>query len=140
MRTKIRLPLVVALALTLAACATTQIQKARQVSIDVHASLATVQDLEAALYASGWPQWTPEKHRAFNVQLVIALKAGRALNEAVRYTPVSGEAKADLVTLSNALEAMTAIVVDALPPGHRLVAAITTAKDLVLSILPLILE
>src|SRR5574341_621902 len=117
MRCRVRVPLALVLALNLMACASSQIQKARTVSVDVHAALAAVQDAEAALYTSGAiPAWTAEKHRAFNAELVVALKAGRALNEGVRYTPMAETAKADLVTVSTELGRLTDLLVGVLPP------------------------
>lgn len=141
MRTRRALAPLLLLALVASACATTQIQKARTVSVDVHATLAAVQDAEMALYASkAVPGWTVEKHQAFNQHLVVALKAGRALNEGVRTAPVSSGAKVDLATVSGELETLTGLLAGVLPPGHPVVTAVSAAKDAVLALLPLFLE
>jgi hypothetical protein len=130
-------------------CASTSVQRAKQVSVDVHAVLAAVDDAERTLCNpdpgmtvchSAVPAWTTEKHQQFSAQLVQALKAGRALNEGVRITPVSPQAKTDLATVSAALEQLTALAADALPANSTVVIALTAAKDGVLRILPLFLE
>jgi hypothetical protein len=134
------LPVLLAVGLTSSACATTQVQTARKVSVDIHATLAAVQDAEAALYASGVvPAWTAEKHRAFNAQLVIALKAGRAFNEAVRMAPEAPAAQANLATISTQVAQLAAILVDVLPPGHPVAVAVAKAKDAILALLPIVL-
>lgn len=130
------------------ACATSKVAKARQVSVDVHAVLAAVDDAEHALCNadavgechSAVPAWTTEKHKAFSAQMIKALEAGRALNEGVRSVPVSPQAKADLTTVSAALESLTSLVQGVLPPGSTVSVALTAAKDGVLRILPLFLE
>jgi hypothetical protein len=95
MRSRLSLAPILALALLVSACATTQVQKSRQVAVDVHATLAAVQDAEAALYAAGTvPAWTQEKHQQFNAHLVIALKAGKALTEGVGTLPIPAGTKA----------------------------------------------
>jgi type II secretory pathway component PulF len=128
-------------ALFLAACATTQVQKARVVSVDVHAVLAAVDDAEQTLYQSkAVPGWTAEKHAEFSKHLVVALKAGRALNEGVKAVPITGQTKADLTAVSAELEAVTALVKDVLPPNSTVVIALTAAKDAILRLLPLFLE
>lgn len=145
-----RLPLILLLIgfLALPSCATTQIQKVQQVSVDLHAILAAVDDAEMALCnkqldgscKSVVPAWTTEKHKEFSVHMVLALKAGRAVNEAVRTAPVSTGAKIDLLTVSNELETLTTLIVGVLPPGHAVAIALTAAKDAVLKILPLFLQ
>jgi hypothetical protein len=131
-----------------AACATTQVQKARIVSVDVHAVLAAVDDAEMTLCnkqpdntcKSSVPAWTTEKHVEFSKHLVTALKAGRALNEGVKAVPITGQTKADLTAVSAELEAVTGLVKDILPPNSTVVIALTAAKDAVLRLLPLFLE
>jgi len=127
--------------LLLTACATSQVQKARVVSVDVHAVLAAVDDAEQTLYQSkAVPAWTEEKHQEFSKHLIVALKAGRALNEGVKAVPVTGQTKADLTAVSAELEAVTELVKGVLPPNSTVVIALTAAKDAVLRLLPLFLE
>jgi hypothetical protein len=127
--------------LLLTACATSQVQKARVVSVDVHAVLAAVDDAEQTLYTSkAVPAWTEEKHQEFSKHLIVALKAGRALNEGVKAVPVTGQTKADLTAVSAELEAVTELVKGVLPPNSTVVIALTAAKDAILRLLPLFLE
>ncbi len=127
--------------LLLTACATSQVQKARVVSVDVHAVLAAVDDAEQTLYQSkAVPAWTEEKHQEFSKHLIVALKAGRALNEGVKAVPVTGQTKADLTAVSAELEAVTELVKGVLPPNSTVVIALTAAKDAILRLLPLFLE
>ena len=127
--------------LLLTACATSQVQKARVVSVDVHAVLAAVDDAEQTLYTSkAVPAWTEAKHQEFSKHLIVALKAGRALNEGVKAVPVTGQTKADLTAVSAELEAVTELVKGVLPPNSTVVIALTAAKDAVLRLLPLFLE
>lgn len=129
------------LAILISACATSQVQKARVVSVDVHAVLAAVDDAEQTLYASkAVPAWTEEKHQEFSKHLIVALKAGRALNEGVKAVPVTGQTKADLTAVSAELEAVTELVKGVLPPNSTVVIALTAAKDAILRLLPLFLE
>jgi hypothetical protein len=129
-------------------CATTQVQKSRHVSVDVHAVLAAVDDAEMALCNKGvdgeckslLPAWTTEKHRDFSAHMVVALKAGRAVNEAVRTLPTAPDGKANLAIVSAELENLTAIVKDALPANSTVTVALTAAKDAVLALLPLFLS
>ncbi len=124
-----------------AACATTQVQRSQQVSVDVHAALAAIQDSETVLNDShAVAAWTPEKHRQFNAALVPALQAGRALNEGVRAIPVAPNAKADLATVSEALTKLDAIVAGSLPADHKVALAIHAATQAVLQLLPLFLQ
>jgi hypothetical protein len=124
------------------------VQKARTVSVDVHAVLAAVDDAEMALCNKGVdgeckslvPAWTTEKHRDFSAHMVTALKAGRTLNEAVRTLPASQDGKASLAVVSQELETLTAIVKDALPANSTVTVALTAAKDAVLALLPLFLS
>jgi len=140
--------LVCCILLAAQACATSQAQKARQVSVDVHAVLAAVDDAEDALCNadgagechSAVPAWTTAKHKAFSAAFVKVLQSGRALNEGVRSTPVSPQAKADLATISAGLETVTALVTGVLPPTHTVSIALVAAKDGVLRVLPLFLE
>lgn len=141
MKTQTRLAALAALVALTVSCASTQIARTQQVSVTVHTTLAAVDEAESLLYRSAAvPLWTAEKHRAFSAQLVIALKAGRALNEGARSIPVSTGAKADLATVSNAVNTMTEIVKQTLPPNSPVVVALTAAKDSVLALLPLFLE
>lgn len=137
MRSTARLSLACLALALLAACATTQVQKARQVSVDVHATLAAIQDAENQLYASqSVPQWTPEKHQQFNAALVVALKAGRAFNEGVRTAP-DAAAGTNLAVVSGQIQQLSQIVQDTLPLSSPVVAAINIAKDAVLQVLPI---
>ena len=139
MRTRRTLPVLAAL-LFIAACATSQVQKARVVSVDVHAVLAAVDDAEMTLYQShSVPGWTDAKHAEFSKHMVVALKAGKALNEGVKAVPIGGQTKADLTAVSAELEAVTGLVKDILPPNSTVVIALTAAKDAVLRLLPLFL-
>lgn len=130
------------------ACATTKVQKARSVSVDVHAVLAAVDDAEAALCNadaqgechSAVPAWTTAKHKEFGAALIKALEAGRSLNEGVRSVPVSPESKADLATVSATLETLTGLVQGTLPPTSTVSVALAAAKDGVLRVLPIFLE
>ena len=122
-------------------CASTPVQRAQHVSVDVHATLAAVQDAEAALYSSGaTPAWTGDKHRDFNKHLAIALRAGRALNEAVRSAPVAPAAKVDLATVSQEVAILSDLLAGVLPPDSGVARAIATAKDAILAVLPVFLE
>ncbi len=142
------LPILMLGLLALPACATSQVNKAKQVSVDVHAVLAAIDDAEMALCnkqvdntcKSVVPQWTTEKHAEFSKHMVIALKAGLALNEGVRTVPVSSGAKVDLTTVSAELEILTDLVKSVLPPSSTVVIALTAAKDAILAILPLFLQ
>jgi hypothetical protein len=151
MRVLLTLPLLLVLGLSTlpsSGCASTQIQKVQQVSVDLHAILAAVDDAEMALCnkqidgtcKSVVPAWTTDKHKEFSTHMVLALKAGRAVNEAVRTAPVSTGAKIDLLTVSSELETLTSLIVGVLPPGHAVAIALTAAKDAVLKILPLFLQ
>ena len=141
MRQRVQLSGVVLIAVLMAACATSQIQKARQVSVDVHSVLAAVDDAERAIYTSHTvPAWTDAKHAEFSQHLVVALKAGKALNEGVRSAPVSDGAKVSLTTVSTELGTLTGLITGALPPDSKVTLAITAAKDAVLRLLPLFLE
>lgn len=149
----------VVLAAFTVACATTQIERARQVSVNVHTALAVVDDAEMAFSQSnalpawnadpfsGDPRCTPPstepcrtRHQVFSEHMKTALKAGLALNQGVRLAPVAPEAKADLATVSSALESLTAVVAGVLPPNSTITVTLTAAKDAVLKILPLFLE
>lgn len=129
-----------AVALT-AACAARTAERGRQVSVNVHTVLATLDDGERALYESGAvPAWTAEKHQEFSKRLVVALKAGKALNESVRLVPVTGQAKADLATVSAELGVLTSLVEGVLPPDHPVRLTLGKATQVVLEVLPLFLE
>lgn len=133
--------MVIIVAMFTAACASSPVQKAQQVSVDVHAALAAIQDAETVLNDThAVAAWTPEKHRQFNAALVPALQAGRALNEGVRVIPVSPAAKADLATVSDTLTKLDAIVADTLPADHKVALAIHAATQAVLQLLPLFLQ
>ena len=141
MRTVRRLSPALVAVLLLMACASAGVQKARIVSVDVHAVLAAVDDAEQTLYQSkAVPAWTEEKHQEFSKHLIVALKAGRALNEGVKAVPVTGQTKADLTAVSAELEAVTELVKGVLPPNSTVVIALTAAKDAILRLLPLFLE
>ena len=151
---------IVALSLCLlVACATSQVQKARTVSVDVHSVLAAVDDSERAFSASSlagsWntapyagdpqckaPSTLPcrTRHQYFGVVMIDALKAGKALNEGVRSVPVSDGAKVNLATVSTELGTLTDLIVGVLPPDSKVAVSITAAKDAVLRLLPLFLE
>ena len=146
---KLRLSALVPLiALTLAACASTPLQKAQHASVDLHAVLAAVQDAETALCAKGADgechsaiaAWTTAKHREFNSHLVVALKAGKAVNEAVRTAPVSPADKLNLSTVSNEVQALAGLIVGVLPADSPTAKTIDGAKDAILVILPLFLS
>lgn len=133
-------PLLV-LALLVSACATTQVQRSRQVAIDVHATLAAVQDAETALYTSGTvAAWTQEKHQQFNAHLVIALKAGKALTEGVGTLPIPAGTKLDLVTVSEEVKALNVLIGQTLPADSAVAKAVGQVTADILSLLPLFLS
>jgi hypothetical protein len=136
-----RLSIVAVSLCLLVACATSQVQKARTGSVDVHSVLAAVDDAERSIYTSHTvPQWTDAKHQQFSQHLIVALKAGKALNEGVRSVPVSDGAKVNLATVSTELGTLTDLIVGVLPPDSKVAVSITAAKDAVLRLLPLFLE
>lgn len=131
----------VLLSVFLASCATTQVQRARQVSVSVHATLAAVDDAESALFKSGAvPAWTEDKHKAFSARLIVALKAGKSLNEAVRVVPLTGQAKADLQIVSTELRVLSEFVESVLPPDNKVRITLGKAMEAVLAVLPIFLE
>jgi hypothetical protein len=141
MRSRLSLAPILALALFVSACATTQVQKSRQVAVDVHATLAAVQDAEASLYAAGTvPAWTQAKHQQFNAHLVIALKAGKALTEGVGTLPIPAGTKLDLVTVSEEVKALNALIAQSLPADSAVAKAVGQVTDDILSLLPLFLS
>ena len=128
--------------------ASTAIQRGQQASVNLHAVLAAVQDSEMALCNKGTdgqchsalPSWTTEKHREFNTHLVVALKAGKAVNEAVRTAPVSPADKLNLTTVANEVTALTDLVTGVLPLDSPTAKTIAGAKDAILALLPLFLS
>ena len=84
----------VALSLVLGAfvgCAARQVERSRQVSVNVHAVLAAVDDAEMTLFKSGsLPAWTADKHQDFSKHMATALRAGKALNESVLLATARG--------------------------------------------------
>ncbi len=145
---RFRFPFLFVIALLVSSCASTPVQKAQQGSVNLHDVLAAVQDAELALCAKGSdgechsaiPQWTTAKHREFNTHLVVALKAGKAVNEAVRTAPVSPADKLNLSTVSNEVKALSDLIVGVLPPDSTTAKTIEGAKDAVLIILPIFLS
>jgi hypothetical protein len=124
-----------------AACAARTAERARQVSVNVHAVLAAVDDAEMTLYQSkAVTQWTQEKHIEFSKQMKVALQAGRALNESVRVVPVTGQAKADLETVTAQLDILIGLTEGVLPPDSRVRAELIRASRAALQLLPLFLE
>lgn len=124
-----------------AACATSQVQKARAVSADVHALLVSVDDAEEAVYVSGTvPAWDAAKHKAFSGHMVVALKAGLAFNEEVRLAPASPAAKADLATVSSEITELEALASETLGPTSKVVDAIKTVDAAIVKMLPLFLK
>lgn len=140
--------LVITLIAFTAACAARTAERARSVSVNVHAALAAADDAEMTLCnpqpdktcQSILPAWTTEKHRAFSARMIVALKAGKALNEGVRVVPVTGQAKADLATVSAELGVLTELVEGVLPPESAVRQKIGKATTAVLQLLPLFLE
>jgi hypothetical protein len=145
---RFKLPLLLSLALLVSSCASTPLQKAQQGSVNLHEVLAAVQDAELALCAKGTdgechsavPAWTTAKHREFNSHLVVALKAGKAVNEAVRTAPVSPADKLNLSTVSNEVGVLAGLVTGVLPPDSPTAKTISGAKDAILALLPLFLS
>jgi type II secretory pathway component PulF len=138
-----RLPIYAALAalLVTGACAARTAEKARTVSVNVHAVLAAVDDAEMNLYqGKSVPQWTQEKHAEFSQHMKTALQAGRALNESVRIVPITGQAKADLSTVVAELNILSGLVEQTLPPDSAVRLRLNTATQAVLRLLPLFLE
>jgi len=153
------LPLLLVWLLALPGCATSQAQRNKVIAVDVHAVVAAVDDAEH-LYsdspaAQKWntepyskdPECQPpstvacrSRHAVFSSYMVTALKAGKALTEAVRVTPVGAGGKVSLAQVSGALEAITPIVTDFLPANSTIAVTLVAAKDAVLKILPLFLE
>lgn len=139
---------VVALALFAAACATTQLQRARQVDVNVHASIAGLDDAELALCApdaqhqchSVVPTYTTAVHQQVRKHITTMLKAGNALNDMVLQAPVSPAAKADLATVSMEVQAVSDIIKPLLPPGNVVLTWIDTVTADVLKLLPLFLQ
>lgn len=111
--------LVAALASSAAACASSRLltadtrARAAVVSATLHASLAAVQDAEAAAFAGG--ALAADVHQRFNARLVEALEAGRAFNAAVSAWPTSGPAPANLLTIAERVGALTREVLEILP-------------------------
>jgi type II secretory pathway component PulF len=148
MRTRRSFVPILAALFLVAACASTQVKRARVVSVDVHAVLAAVDDAEMTLCnkqpdntcKSSVPGWTTEKHVEFSKHLVTALQAGKRLNEGVKAIPITGQTKADMTAISAEIEAVTALVKDVLPANSTVVISLTAAKDAILRLLPLFLE
>jgi hypothetical protein len=138
MRTRRSFVPIVAALFLVSACASTQVKRARVVSVDVHAVLAAVDDAEMTLCnkqpdntcKSSVPGWTTEKHQEFS----------KRLNEGVKAIPITGQTKADLTAISAEIEAVTALVKDVLPANSTVVISLTAAKDAILRLLPLFLE
>lgn len=143
MQTTRKLTILAALAaiLVTGACAARTAEKARSVSVNVHAVLAAVDDAEMNLYQSkAVPQWTAEQHITFSRHMKTALQAGRALNESVRIVPITGQAKADLNTVVAELTILSGLVEQTLPPDSSVRLRLNTATQAVLRLLPLFLE
>lgn len=146
MRSRLTLSHVSLLALVLvasvaASCPPDQVDRARQVSVDVHAVLAAVDDAEHALYDTKLvPQWTEAHHRSFSEKMIVALHAGRALNTAVRQVPIPPTAKTDLTIVTEMLQQLTTLLEGTIPPDTPLARKLVQAKDAVLALLPLFLE
>lgn len=131
---------IVAALLVNVACAAKTAKQARTVSVNVHAILATVDDAERTLYQSGAvPAWTAEKHQQFSEHLVIALKAGKALNQSVRVVPLDGQARVDLSTVSAELSVLASLVEGVLPDGHPVRVALNKAALAALELIPIII-
>lgn len=145
---KFRLSILALLAAVTIGCASAPIVKAQHASVDLHAILATVQDAETALCNKGAdaqchsavPAWTTAKHAEFNGHLVVALKAGKAFNEAVRTAPVGPAEKLNFASASNEVAALADLIKGVLPPDSPTAKTIDTAKDAILALLPLFLS
>lgn len=124
-----------------AACAARTVEKARAVSVNVHAVLAAVDDAELALYQSkAVPQWTQEKHVEFSKHMKTALVAGKALNESVRVVPLTGQAKADLQTVTAQLDILIGLAESTLPTDSKVRLELLRAARATLQVLPFFLE
>lgn len=142
-----RLSLLLVLMFTVG-CASAPAQKARTVSVNVHTTLAAVDDVERALCnpqpdrscQSAVAAWTTAKHQEFSKHLIIALQAGKSLNEGVRVVPVGGTAKADLALVSAELNVLSGLVEDVLPPTNPVRIYLGKAITALLQILPIFLE
>ena len=70
---------------------------------------------------------------------VVALKAGKALNESVRVVPLDGQARVDLSTVSAELSVLASLVEGVLPADHPVRVALNKAALAALELIPIII-
>lgn len=137
------------LLLMITACATSQIQRARQVDVDVHAVVTGLDDAERALCNLGsdqechstLPKYTTALHRQVNQHMLTLLRAGNALNEGVAGTiTVNTTNKANLETVSAEIVLIKNLLKPVLPAGHNVLVWTDAVTDAVLKLLPLFLK
>jgi hypothetical protein len=134
--------------LMLTSCASSQIQRARQVDVDVHAAIAALDDAEMALCNpdaqkqchSAIPAYTTAIHSQANAHILTMLKAGQALNDAVIAAPVAPAAKVNLATVSDEVRQLNDLLKPVLPAGSNLLKAVDTVTQDILALLPLFLK
>lgn len=102
----------------------------------IYESLAAFQDAEETLYKA--KLLSPEQHQAINVQLVKALRAGKALNSSIRAWQPGERPPVDLAQAAQAVKDTTAAIIAALPDGatkSALLTKIWTVEQAIVTVL-----
>lgn len=103
----------------------------------IHASLASLQDAEMAMFRAGVPE-VVANHQRFNQQLLPALETGDAINRTIRAWPVDQPAPADLPLLASRLQGLTRTIAANFSEGEaksRLLTRVFAVSDVVLNLL-----
>lgn len=134
--------------LSSAGCATSQLQRARQVENTVYASVTALDDAEWALCNpdaqkvchSTVAKYTTEVHLQANGHILTMLKAAKALNGAVIAAPVPPAAKLNLATVSDEIHTLNELLKPVLPADSNVLSAVDTVTQDVLALLPIFLK